>query len=118
MWTNCVNLTIFDGYMSYFDQTDTCMFTCIYGYPNHKNTHLTYSIIKDLHKINNIDECILFDDFNKQGGDPIDMNIINMFNDTINYCNLNDIGFIGNIFTWTNNQLDKSHPKSKPKKKD
>lgn len=52
MWTNCVNLTIFDintffidGYMSYFDQTHTCRFTCRYGYPNHKNTHLTYSII-------------------------------------------------------------------------
>lgn len=42
----------------------------------------------------------------KQGGNLIDYKITNLFNDTISSCNLNDIGYKGNIFTWANNQLD------------
>jgi len=32
-----------------------------------------------------------------------------MFNDTLNACDLNDLGYHGNIFTWANNQPNNIH---------
>jgi hypothetical protein len=43
----------------------------------------------------------------KQGGNPIDNTITTMFRSTLTLCGLQDLGFEGDIFTWTNrNQGD------------
>lgn len=49
---------------------------------------------------------LIFGDFNmfmnyaeKLGGNAIDLNITQVFRDTINNCNLTDLGFQGDIFT-------------------
>lgn len=54
---------------------------------------------------------IIFDDFNlvtnqnlKRGGNPIDLNITNVFNNTIANFSLSDICFKGNMATWNFNQ--------------
>lgn len=36
-----------------------------------------------------------------------------MFNDTLNHCDLTDLGYHGNIFTWANNQPDNTHIKER-----
>lgn len=48
-------------------------------------------------------------DKEKMGGNSIDYNLADSFSNTINGCNLVDLGFKGNIFTWANNQTDTSH---------
>jgi hypothetical protein len=40
----------------------------------------------------------------KEGGNPIDYNITNSFRNTIDMCNLNDLGSSGHKYTWHNRQ--------------
>jgi hypothetical protein len=81
--------------------------------------NLTCNLINDL-AMPSQDPWLLFGDFNiilsneeKFGGNVIDPNIMNMFRDTKNMCNLQDLGFKGEIFTWTNRQEDHSHIKAR-----
>jgi hypothetical protein len=43
------------------------------------------------------------------GGSGIDMNLTNLFNTTLNQCDLNDLGFYGYKYTWANNQSNQAH---------
>ncbi|GAU51865.1 hypothetical protein TSUD_416490 [Trifolium subterraneum] len=52
--------------------------TGIYGYPQHHNKHLTYN--------------------------PIDNTITTLFRSTLNSCDLQDLGYKGDIYTWINKQ--------------
>jgi len=45
----------------------------------------------------------------QMGGNLIDISISDYFHNTINACNLIDLGYIGDKFTWANNQADKTH---------
>jgi hypothetical protein len=47
------------------------------------------------------------------GGNNIDYTHTNLFNETLNNCDLTDLGYQGNIFTWANNQIDDDHIKEK-----
>jgi len=87
--------------------------TGIYGYPQRHNKFLTCDTMSNLSSINWNPNWLIFGDFNmilnneeKSGGNPLDLNITQLFRDTINVCNLNDLGFQGDIFTWANNQED------------
>jgi hypothetical protein len=49
----------------------------------------------------------IFGDFNmvmhngeKEGGNPIDYNSLASFRDTTSACNLQDLGYVGVMFTW------------------
>lgn len=63
---------------------------------------------------------MIFGDFNlilnsseKLGGNNIDYHHTNMFNTTLNECDLNDLGFFGSKYTWANNQSDMDHIKER-----
>lgn len=43
--------------------------------------------------------------FEKQGGVARTQVFMNCFHDALNFCNLNDLGFEGDIFTWRNNNF-------------
>lgn len=91
----------------------------MYGYPQHHNKFLTCDTITNLSYNNWNPNWLIFGDFNmiinsneKLGVNPPNLNIIQMFRDTINVCNLNDLGFHVDIFTWANNhECDNSHIK-------
>jgi hypothetical protein len=56
---------------------------------------------------------MIFDSYEKQGGRDTNYNIINLAQNTLNDCNLVDLGYHGDMFTWTNNQIDNSHIKER-----
>jgi hypothetical protein len=63
---------------------------------------------------------VIFWDFNlllnsteNLGGNSIDYNHTNMFNDTLNDCELTDLGYYGSKFTWANNQTYNIHIKER-----
>jgi hypothetical protein len=92
----------------------------IYGYPYHPQKHLTCEIIKDLSYNRNTSNWQVFGDFNlilnsseKLGGNNIDYNHTKMFNDTLNDCELTDLGYDGTKFTWANSQPDNIHIKER-----
>lgn len=47
------------------------------------------------------------------GGNSIDYNLTNAFNNTLNDCDLNDLGYYGIKYTWANNQVDNHHIKER-----
>jgi hypothetical protein len=119
-WTNNVNLNI----VGYNNNMIDCYIECdidrnkwratgIYGFPNKENKILTCDLISSLNQSNMNDQWLLFGDFNlvfnsyeKQGGRDINYNTINIAQDTLSNCNLMDLGYQGDIFTWSNNQAD------------
>jgi exonuclease III len=83
----------------------------VYGYPQHHNKHLTCELIKNLANNHNNHKWLLFGDFNlitscheKSGGNPLDNNITTLFRNTLTMCDLQDLGYKGEIFTWNNKQ--------------
>ena len=43
--------------------------------------------------------------FEKQGGGPRAHSQMDCFHEALNFCNLNDLGFEGDVFTWRNNNF-------------
>jgi hypothetical protein len=43
--------------------------------------------------------------FEKQGGAPRPQSQMNNFRNALDFCNLQDLGFEGDIFTWRNNKF-------------
>jgi hypothetical protein len=77
--------------------------TGIYGYPKTQDKFLTCQLVNDLSCINNNPNWLLYSE-EKSGGNPLDPNLTTSFKNTINHCDLQDLGYKGNIFTWTNRQ--------------
>jgi len=82
--------------------------------------NLTCKAISDLHQQRKSSKWLIFGDFNlilnsseKIGGNSIDFHLTNLFNNTLNECDLHDLGYFGNKFTWTNNQPDNIHIKER-----
>jgi hypothetical protein len=126
-WSNNVNISV----MSFNERMIDCYVDCgntlnswratgIYGYSRTNQKNLTCELISDLSRTNMHDNWLLFGDFNlirnsneKSGGSSYNNNLITLFNDTLNNCNLVDLGFHGDIYTWTNNQVDENHIKER-----
>jgi hypothetical protein len=127
LWSKNVNLNIIgynnnmiDCYIVCDNDSNNWRATGIYGFPNQNNKHLTCDLISRLSQTNDNDQWLLFGDFNmifdsyeKQGGRDTNYNIINLAQNTLNDCNLVDLGYHGDMFTWTNNQIDNSHIKER-----
>jgi hypothetical protein len=113
-----MNLNIVDYALNYIDCTilsDNILWraTSIYGFPFNHQKLLTCNLISDLRQTTSNNNWLIFGDFNivlnsneKMGGNPVDYNITNNFRSTLDNCNLNDLGYQGNIFTWHNRQED------------
>jgi exonuclease III len=119
LWNFCTfNLNIINYDLHYIDMLitnqqhpNTWRATGIYGYPKTQEKFLTCQLINDLSCINNNPNWCLFGDFNillssdeKSGGNPLDPNLTTSFRNTISLCDLQDLGYKGNTFTWTNRQ--------------
>jgi hypothetical protein len=126
LWNYCnVVLTIIDENSNYIDMHITSnniqwRATGLYGFPQANNKFLTCDLINELATNNNNHNWLLFGDFNiitnngeKMGGNAYDHNIMSLFYDTINNCALQDLGYEGEIFTWTNRQDDNQHIKAR-----
>jgi hypothetical protein len=117
IWNHCnITVDIMDSDFNYFDvlistATDPIKWraTGIYGYPQHHNKYLTCRLINDLSEYNTHSQWLIFGDFNlllhngeKMGGNMIDPNITTSFRNTLSHCDLQDLGFNGSKYTWTN----------------
>ncbi|XP_045831384.1 uncharacterized protein LOC123922735 [Trifolium pratense] len=122
LWNNCTcNIEIKDMNFNYIDMLVTNLSnsiqwraTGIYGYPQHQHKNLTCDLIKSLYNANYNSSWLLFGDLNliisdteKFRGNPIDNNITSLFRSTLTFCDLQDLGYKGDIFTWTNKQQNK-----------
>jgi exonuclease III len=119
LWKPCtLLLNIMNCDLNYIDMLITSNYglhnwraTGIYGYPKTQNKFLTCQLINDLSTLTNHANWLLFGDFNivlsnneKSRGNPLEPNLTTSFRNTINHCDLQDLGYKGNIFTWTNRQ--------------
>jgi exonuclease III len=127
LWSNNIILTIvgynnnmIDCYIESNEDSFSWRATGIYGFPQHDNKALTCDLLSNLHNTNYNDKWLLFGDFNlifnndeKYGGRDSNYNIINMTQETLRNCNLEDLGYHGESFTWSNNQADDNHIKER-----
>lgn len=78
----------------------------LYGEPSRDSKHLTWEYLCSLHNMIDLPWFVL-GDFNemlmgseKEGGALRPQRCMQSFRDTLNECNLFDMGFVGDIFTW------------------
>jgi hypothetical protein len=127
LWSNDVKLDI----IAYNERVIDCYITCsnnnerwrasgIYGYSNHHQKHQTCDIINNLYQTDNHANWLLFGDFNivlnhaeKLGGRDINISLTNSFQNTLNICSLQDLGYQGDTYTWSNNQETVHHIKER-----
>lgn len=127
IWNDVINVdiiqsnkNIIDMYITACNTNVSWYATGIYGFPYYSQKYLTCQIIENLSQTRDNSKWILFGDFNlilnsseKLGGNNIDHNHTNMFNETLNKCDLRDLGFFGTKFTWANNHNDETHIKER-----
>jgi hypothetical protein len=127
LWTKNVNLNIIGNNDNMIDCYVDCgnidiswRATGVYGFPKHQQKTLTCDLISNLNQNNSHENWLLFCDLNlilnpseKQGGRNIHHNIIDLANNTLNECNLVDLGYHGDPFTWSNNQENEHHIKER-----
>lgn len=85
-------------------------FTGIYGYPDGAQEAKTWELLRSLHSHSSL-PWLCAGDFNEipfnveKKGDALRTNIqLQGFRDIIEYCNLQDMGFQGYPFTWSNKE--------------
>jgi exonuclease III len=126
LWNSCnIDLTIINENFNYIDMQIShnnihWRATGLYGYSQNHQKHLTCSLIDQLAQDTTNPKWLLFGDFNiimynheKQGGNSMDSNIINLFRNTTNRYSMQDLGYSGEIFTWNNRQDDNNHIKER-----
>jgi hypothetical protein len=85
--------------------------TGIYGEPKQDKREETWRLLRTLHHQSDFPWLCIGDfneimfSFEKQGGIPRPQICMDRFRDALNFCNLNDLGFEGDIFTWRNNNF-------------
>jgi hypothetical protein len=117
LWNNCnfdIDIKMHDfNYIDFLINAHNKVWraTGIYGYPTNPNKYLTCKLINDLSLTNNNPNWLVFGDFNiiinsdeKSGGCPMDYNITSSLRNTMDLCNLADLGFSGPKYTWHNRQ--------------
>ena len=80
--------------------------TGIYGEPSWDNKHRTYQLLRDLDVQSNLPWTVI-GDFNeilftheKDGGVPRPQPKMQAFRDALSDCGLEDLGYVGDVFTW------------------
>jgi hypothetical protein len=127
MWSNNVTLDIIsyneryiDCYINVSTSETGWRASGLYGFSSILQKPQTCDLINNLYQNNLSDNWLLFGDFNmilnhaeKQGGRDINIAHANLFYDTLNNCNLQDLGYHGEMYTWTNNQEADHHIKER-----
>jgi exonuclease III len=84
-------------------------FTGIYGEPRAEKREEMWSLLRTLHLQEKLPWVCMGDfneilySFEKQSGRPKPQSQMEKFRNALNFCNLNDLGFEGDVFTWRNN---------------
>jgi hypothetical protein len=112
LWNNCnfdIDIKMHDfNYIDFLINAHNKVWraTGIYGYPTNPNKYLTCKLINDLSLTNNNPNWLVFGDFNiiinsdeKSGGCPMDYNTTSSLRNTMDLCNLADLGFSGPKYT-------------------
>lgn len=112
MWRNECDIVITDSLLHYIDfevsieQVGRWRYKGYYGCPERERRREAWSIIRDLAGRSSLPWCIIggFNDMmlmeEKQGGSAHPRRLIDGFVETVNDCQLMDMGFNGNMFTW------------------
>jgi exonuclease III len=121
-WNSCIiDVSLINACSNYIDvqiKSNNILWraTGIYGFPQNQNKFLTCNLIEELAEVTQHQNWLLFGDFNiilsneeKMGGNAYDQRIMHRFRNAINNCNLQDLGYNGEIFTWNNRQEDHHH---------
>lgn len=84
-------------------------FTGIYGFPQTEDRHKTWTLLRDLHSQEDV-PWLCAGDFNeilyqheKEGGVLRPQAQMDRFREAIANCELQDLGFEGDVYTWRNN---------------
>lgn len=92
----------------------------IYCYSKQPDKFKTCNLIIDFSTLNLNPNWLVFRDFNivlhnseKLEGNHIDIHIVTHFHNTLNLCDLHDLGYKGDDFTWANNQQNNQHIKAR-----
>ncbi|XP_071680095.1 uncharacterized protein [Lolium perenne] len=81
-------------------------FTGMYGEPKWENKYLTWDYLRNLHAQCNMPWLVLGDlneilyPFEKEGGNPRPLHFMQAFRDALVDCDLSDLGYVGDKFTW------------------
>jgi hypothetical protein len=81
-------------------------FTGIYGFPQAEYKHRTWTLLKDLKAQDDLPWLCAGDfneimfQFEKEGGCPRMQILMDRFRETFDFCDLQDLGFEGDMFTW------------------
>lgn len=130
IWHNDVKLNITDHNKMLIDfyvldvlNNEKWCGTGLYGYPYQSKKHLTCEAITNLYNSKYNVKWLVFGDFNlyinsseKLGGKNVNYNLCNLcnlFQNTLQNCNLFDLGYHGNKYTWANNQESTYHIKER-----
>lgn len=87
-------------------------FTGVYGFPQTEAKHRIWTLLQDLHLQDELHlPWLCAGDFNeilfqheKEGGCVRPQAQIDRFREAIEFCELQDLGFEGDVFTWRNHQ--------------
>ncbi|XP_075675058.1 uncharacterized protein LOC142644299 [Castanea sativa] len=119
-WKNEINLSILDSSSSHIDAVvnpgvdDACWITGFYGNPVTANWEHSWALLKHLSLKLNL-PWLYMGDFNeivkaeeKMGGALRRESQMKDFKEALDYCGFRDLGFVGALYTWCNNQFDKT----------
>ncbi|XP_010682933.1 uncharacterized protein LOC104897695 [Beta vulgaris subsp. vulgaris] len=112
-WWNDLNITLI-SYSTHHvavevrDDDDVPLWAAvgIYGWPEASNKHLTWALMKEIRGVLSL-PIVFFGDFNeilhaseKEGGAVRGERHIDEFRETVELCELGDLGYSGGAFTW------------------
>lgn len=123
LWKNDVKLSIHNFNTRFIDCYITCTLsgfnwyaTGFYGFSIHNEKHKSCDLIDYIANSHTNANWIIFGDFNmilngneKRGGNIMDYNLADKFQNTIDSYSLHDIGYNGTKYTWANNQANEHH---------
>lgn len=112
LWKNECDIVVKDSCLNYIDfevnieQIGRWRYTGYYGCPKRDRREESWSILRELYRRSTLPWCII-GDFNdlmateeKQGRVVHPRRLLQGFTDVVNDCQLLDLGFNGNMFTW------------------
>jgi hypothetical protein len=117
LWRSGINIQLRASSPNYFDvivqESDDKIWrlTGIYGEPRWEDKYKTWDRVRDLHARSNL-PWVLIGDFNeilysneKEGGNARPQNYMQAFRDVLTDCNLEDLGYSGDIFIWRRGRI-------------
>jgi hypothetical protein len=117
LWKKDLNVTSSSVHSNYLDiridenTGNAWRITGFYGEPSGERKHLSWDYLRDLHGMYDL-PWLVIGDFNeilsnseKEGGNLRPQRCMQQFRDALTHCNLTDLGFLGDVFTWRRGRI-------------